>query len=313
MLVQDVIPQTLQIMSRQQCIIVIAGNYPATIRIPQILAMYKNLLVIDNRDRIIPNLTRYDDGTSEFVLGNISRIEPDGNVFATAESLSRTQIANILYIGGDPYSVVPDVYYVVKMADMFLRMVASKGCVQNVSSFSMFPQAIRQQIIQKEPEQVARWNTDPIHNDLFIQHSGFLDQVENMHKEKVDQFKRPSTVPPVTAFDPNLRQGQILDKMLNVKQPQPQEPLIYNQQAQPFVSQEPPVQQYVSPDHIEGMLNAIIASGNDQNLPPDVSGAFVNSDGQVMFDYKDGSISPPVGMIPKIFRNKPVEKDDSII
>ena len=118
MLVQDVIPQTLQIMSRQQCIIVIAGNYPATIRIPQILAMYKNLLVIDNRDRIIPNLTRYDDGTSEFVLGNISRIEPDGNVFATAESLSRTQIANILYIGGDPYSVVPDVYYVVKMADM---------------------------------------------------------------------------------------------------------------------------------------------------------------------------------------------------
>ena len=115
------------------------------------------------------------------------------------------------------------------------------------------------------------------------------------------------SVVPGTPIPPPMPMGRdYMPLVLKQQIKDPQIPVVFVNPKQ----KEQEKQTYASPDHVGGILNAILSSDNS-NVTNGAVGAFVNGDGQIMLSYEDGSISPPINN--QLVGIKYEEDDDEVI
>lgn len=136
---------------------------------------------------------------------------------------------------------------------------------------------------------------------------GFIPQPSTPPTPSPVSFSAPPKQPcPVFKTAPFPSNGQVVAPGTPVPPPMPMGrdymPLVLKQEIEEpkipvvFTTPKPNEQKkpkFASPDHVGGILNAILSSDN-ANVTNGAVGAFVNGDGQIMLSYEDGSISPPI-------------------
>lgn len=309
MLIQEVNPVVLETINRQQSIIVLDHSIGAcTIPLIRILSMVKNCFVVDNSDRVLPISS--NDRTPWYV-GAIVKIEPTGNAFATSCWVDSGTITEVLEGKGpateEKFGIGKsrnrELEEAIRLAyvESMNRMCHSNGPTL-YSSPGLFPPNLRQAIQSQTPPDYGIQFNGPLAEGKPFPHRAPLDamwkRAFNQQQQPIVQQPMPDQFSKLASFGP----GSYTNKNQTPQQSTPES--IPSDLVQTIDVQAIPVQPQQAPprrpaaSHINGMVNAILASGNTHGViatkPNDAIGAFVNGDGDVIITYDDGSFSPPI-------------------
>jgi len=268
--------------------------------------MVKNHFVVDNSDHVLPLSSSNERGS--WLVCSIVKVEPTGNAFAATCWVDPETIQNVLSGKSEPRDQfmargkTSDMDDAIKLAYIeSMNRMRNSNRASLYSSLNLFPPSFRKGIGPDYGQQFsgpfASQPPIPHRMPLNTMWRGTIPQQPQptMRPPAPDQFSKPASFGP----------GGFRVQPRPTQQQQP-EPVPFNpaqDDVETIEVQATPVHPQASfrrpaANHISGMINAILASGNTHGVvaskPNDTVGAFVNGNGEVIITYDDGSISPPI-------------------
>lgn len=313
MLIRDVHPVVIETMNRQQSVVIIDHSVGAyTVPLSRILSMVKNHFVIDNSDHAL--FTSGPGDKASWIVAAIVRVEPTGNAFAATCWVDERRIQAI--ITGENDKKRPDhtrdegnrdVEDAILLAyvESMNRMRSSNGA-NLYSSLNLFPPNLRKAFEDHHPDYSKGFNgpfvtQQPILHRIPLnsiwQGVAYQQPQSTMQPPAPDQFSKPASFGP-GGFRVQPRPAQQPQQQPRPVPFDPSQDNVDTIDVQATPVEPPPSFKRSAANHISGMVNAILASGNTHGVlptkPNETIGAFVNGNGEVIITYDDGSISPPV-------------------